>query len=116
MTDPNPKSPPDAFAEPPRLRLLRWLVTGLTATLIVGVLIIVGLLVTFVRRSSAPAPAEIPEEILLPAGETALAFTRGTGWFAVVTRDGGGRETIRIFSRRGKPLQTVPIRRPDAVD
>jgi hypothetical protein len=85
----------DDFPEPPRLRRLRRLVTLLTATLIVGVIATVGLLV--IRLSAlAPAPA-LPPEIALPAGEQARAVTLGEGWLAVVTVDGAGRERIRLL-------------------
>jgi hypothetical protein len=87
----------DDFPEPPRLRRLRRLVTLLTATLIVGVITTVGLLV--IRLSAlAPAPAP-PAEIVLPAGESARAVTFGEGWLAVVTVDGAGRERIRVLDR-----------------
>lgn len=81
--------------EHPRLRQLRWLVNGLTVTLIVGVITIVAVLV--IRLSSiAPAPL-LPEALALPPGETAQAVTLGTGWVAVVTRDAAGTERIRVL-------------------
>ena len=67
----------------------------LTATLIVGVIATVGLLV--IRLSAlAPAPA-LPSAIALPAGEQTRAVTFGEGWLAVVTVDGAGRERIRLL-------------------
>ena len=87
-------------AEPPEprgLRALRRLVTVLTATLILGVITVVGLLVIRLwALSPAPAPA-LPPEIALPAGETARAVTFGTGWVAVVTVDATGAERIRVL-------------------
>lgn len=74
------------------LRYLKWLVTALTVTMILGFLTIVAL---FVMRFAEMNRAELPDEILLPSGEKAIAFTRGEGWFAVVTED----DEILIYSR-----------------
>ena len=64
--------------------------------LILGVIAIVALLV--IRLNAAPGPSlALPAEIALPDGETATALTRGTGWIAVVTRDEGGAERIRVL-------------------
>jgi hypothetical protein len=87
----------DDIPEPPRLRTLRRLVTTLTATLILGVITIVGLLVIrLMSLQPAPRPA-LPAQVALPAGESARAVTIGTGWIAVVSVDGGGRERIRVI-------------------
>ncbi len=85
------------FPEPPRLRQLRRLVTALTATLIVGVITIVALLV--IRLSAAPAPLALPPDVRLPAGESARAVTLGSDWLAVVTVDAAGQERIRVLDR-----------------
>ena len=85
------------FPEPPRLRQLRRLVTLLTATLIVGVIATVGLLV--IRLSMLPSAPGLPAEIALPPGESARAVTLGEGWIAVVTVDAAGRERIRVLDR-----------------
>ena len=74
------------------LRYLKWLVTALTVTMILGFLTIVAL---FVMRFAEMNGAELPDEIVLPEGERATAFTRGEGWFAVVTED----DEILIYSR-----------------
>jgi hypothetical protein len=90
----------ETAAEPPEprgLRALRRLVTLLTATLILGVITIVVLLVIRLwALAPTPAPA-LPAEIALPAGETARAVTLGTGWVAVVTVDAAGAERIRVL-------------------
>jgi hypothetical protein len=83
--------------EPRRLRQLRRLVTALTATLILGVITIVGLLV--IRLGSLGAPPPLPPELTLPPGESARAVTLGEGWVAVVTVDRAGRERIRVLDR-----------------
>lgn len=74
------------------LRYLKWLVTILTVTMIGGFLTIVAL---FVMRFGEMNTAELPDEITLPDGAKATAFTRGEGWFAVVTDD----QEILIYSR-----------------
>ena len=74
------------------LRYLKWLVTILTVTMIGGFLTIVAL---FVMRFGEMNRVELPDEIVLPDGATATAFTRGEGWFAVVTAD----DEILIYSR-----------------
>jgi hypothetical protein len=85
------------FPEPRRLRQLRWLVTALTATLIVGVITIVALLV--IRLAALSPRTDLPAEVSLPAGESARAVTLGDGWLAVVTVDEAGRERIRVLDR-----------------
>ena len=74
------------------LRYLKWLVTGLTATMILGFLTIVAL---FVMRFNAMSDVELPDTIVLPEGAAAIAFTQGDDWFAVVTAD----DEILIYSR-----------------
>lgn len=89
-----PGEPPP---EPRGLRNLRRLVTLLTATLIIGVIIVVGLLVIRLAALSPDAVPALPAGVALPAGESARAVTFGTGWVAVVTADAGGAERIRVF-------------------
>lgn len=119
---------PDAAgpAETPGLRRLRRLVTGLTATLIVGMITVVGLLVIRLAELGPSAPASsasgsgsvsglaagatLPEALALPAGETARAATFGTGWVAVVTADAAGTERIRVFdAATGAPRGEIAI-------
>ena len=69
--------------EPRQLKFLRRLVTGLTAVVVSGLLVIVALLVI---RLSNSGP-QLPENIALPTGVTAQAVTFGDGWIAVVTTD-----------------------------
>lgn len=76
--------------------------TTLTAVMIGGVLVVIGLLVT---RLNADAPV-LPDQITLPDGARAQAFTQGDGWYAVVT---DGNE-ILIFDRlTGKLRQRVVV-------
>ncbi|HEU0222939.1 MAG TPA: DUF6476 family protein [Paracoccaceae bacterium] len=109
QTDPLPRDM-DAPAEPPRLRLLRRLVTALTAFLILAVITIVALLA--IRLLAAPQTVRLalPETILLPAGERAEAATIGRDWVLIVTRDGAGRERVRLFdAATGAPREVVEI-------
>jgi len=79
------------------LRYLKALVTILTVTMIGGFLTIVAL---FVMRFSEMNRVELPDTIALPDGAVATAFTRGKGWFAVVTEnEETGGDEIRIYSR-----------------
>lgn len=82
------------------LRFLKLLVTVLTGVMIVGVVVVIFLLVT---RFTAEAPA-LPDEIALPDGAKATAFTQGDQWFAVVTDD----NRILIYDRvTGQLKQTI---------
>ncbi len=64
------------------LRVLRRLVTVLTATMIVGLLVLIALFVTRFPRTGAAVA--LPPTLVLPGGGTATAYTQGDGWFAVV--------------------------------
>jgi len=93
---------------PATLKFLARLVTVLTATMILGLLVIVGLLVT--RFWTEPDPTVLPAlpgSITLPEGARATAFTQGGEWYAVVTSDG----RILVFDREtGTLRQEVEIR------
>lgn len=94
--------------EPPRIRALRRLVTVLTATMILGLLTIIVLVVITLTRFSPSMP--LPENITLSAGETAQAITKGKSWFALVTIDGNQTERIRIFdAKTAEEIQSVTI-------
>ncbi|MFC6760278.1 DUF6476 family protein [Sulfitobacter porphyrae] len=95
----------DDMTEPANLRFLRRLVTVLTVVMICGVLVVIGLLVT---RLGNRAP-DLPDQISLPGGAAARAFTQGDHWYAVVT----DQDQILIFDRlTGKITQTVDITSP----
>lgn len=86
------------------LKFLTRLVTTLTATMIVGLLVIITLFVIrFWGNDDAPG---LPEAITLPDGARATAFTQGTGWYAIVTTD----DRILIYDRDSGTLrQSVTI-------
>ena len=71
-------------AEPAQLKFLRRLVTTLTAVMIFGLLTIVGLLVIRVLPLGGVA---LPDQITLPDGAKATAFTRAADWYAIVTEN-----------------------------
>ena len=82
MADTPPPSP-EPPEEPANLKFLRLLVTILTATMIIGLVVIVTLIVIRYRDQSAP----LPDSITLPSGAVATAYTQGRDWYAVVTED-----------------------------
>ena len=85
------------------LRYLKGLVTILTVTMIGGFLTIVAL---FVMRFAEMNRVELPDQITLPDGAVATAFTRGQGWFAVVTES----DEILVYNRAtGNLLQRIRI-------
>lgn len=77
------------------------MVTVLTTVMILGVVVVIGLLVT---RLSRDTPV-LPSEIALPDGAKATAFTQGADWYAVVT----DRNEILIFDRMTGALQQTVI-------
>ena len=91
-------------AEPANLKFLRRLVTVLTATMIVGLVVMIALLV--IRLNSAPPKLALPDYIELPEGTRATAFTQAPTWYAVVTSD----DRILIFNRdSGELAQDIPV-------
>ena len=99
---------PDKEAEPTLpapIRLLQWLVIGLTASLILGVIIVVAVVVTrFPKSTTAP----LPETLVLPEGARAEAVTQGRDWVGVVTED----DRILIYDRvTGALRQSVVLER-----
>lgn len=105
MADNSQEQPVDAGT----VKYLRILVTVLTATMILGFIIIVVLFV--IRFSDAfgpetPDPISLPDVLSLPDGTTPTAFTRGADWYAVVTSD----DRILIFDLESGALrQTLQI-------
>lgn len=93
-------------ALPPSVVLLKWLVIGLTASMIAGVIAVVWLLVT--RLPNPNAQPALPAGLILPEGVAPRAVTFGTGWIAVVDSD----DHIRIFGTDGTPWQEIQVTRP----
>jgi hypothetical protein len=109
----------DAFPEPAHLRRLRWLVTGLTVVLIVGVLAIAATIVIRLGFgvgevfSGGPVRAARFE---LPAGAEIVAVGRGPGTVIFVLREPDGAESLHVFNEAsGAPESRSAItRRPGA--
>ena len=96
-------SPHPSPVDPGTVKYLRWLVTILTATMVLGFIVIV---VLFVIRFSDAFGPKLPDEIVLPDGSTPVAFTQGGDWYAVVTKD----DQILIFDRESQELrQTIQV-------
>jgi Family of unknown function (DUF6476) len=73
--------------------------------MIIGVITIVALIVTRMPgalRASLP----LPDQITLPDGTSAVAFTQASAWYAIVTSD----DRILIFSREtGSLTQEIAV-------
>ncbi|SFR10484.1 DUF6476 family protein [Poseidonocella sedimentorum] len=98
MDDEPPLSPEDAAT----LRFLKRLVTVLTTVMIGGVIVLITLLVIRLPQSAPP----FPDSIALPDGTVAEAFTRGRGWYAVVT---GAQEILIFDATSGALRQRIEI-------
>ncbi len=93
-------SPPE---EPSNLRFLRLLVTTLTAVMICGLVVIITLLV--IRLTSDTVP-QLPQDITLPKGASAIGITAAQDWYAIVTDD----NRILIYQQgSGALLQTITV-------
>ena len=80
------------------------MVTVLTVIMIGGVVTVVSLLV--IRLNEAPAPLPLPQQITLPDGATATAFTVGSDWFGVVTEN---NEILIYDQATGALRQTIVL-------
>ena len=99
---------PTSEGLPPDLRFLKILVTTLTATMILGLVTVIWLLVIRLPevRHELATPPLLPEAIALPDGATLRAVTQAPGWFALVTTN----DAILIYdSATGQLIQTVQI-------
>lgn len=86
------------------MRFLKGLVITLMITMIVGVITVVGVLVT--RMPDASAAPDLPDNINLPAGVTAQAVTLGKGWFGIVTSE----EKFLVFTTDGILRQEIDLK------
>lgn len=78
---------------------MKRLVVVLTSVMILGLIVIIGLLVT--RIGMAPAPLALPEQITLPEGARVEALTLARNWVVVLT-DGG---EVLLYDRRDGRLR-----------
>jgi hypothetical protein len=89
------------------VRALQWLVIGLTASMMVGVIAVVAVIVT---RFPTPATPPLPSELVLPAGAEALSVAQGRDWVGIVTTD----DRILIYDRAtGALRQSVVLDRAE---
>jgi len=101
-------SPDDGPAPtlPASVRVLQWLVIGLTASMMLGVIAVVTVIVT---RFPRPATPPVPETLALPQGAEPLSIAQGADWVGIVTTD----NRILIYDRASGTLrQTVTLTRP----
>lgn len=88
------------------MRILQWLVIGLTASLILGVITVVAVVVT---RFPQPDTLALPAELQLPEGTKPISMAQGRDWVGIVTE----ADTILIYDRQSGALrQTVTLTRP----
>lgn len=96
------EAPLPGGADPGLVRYLKRLVTLLTVTMIAGLVVLIALIVI---RMQAP-PLRLPDDLALPEGAKAAAFTQGRTWVAIVTED----DRILIYDREtGALRQSVAI-------
>jgi len=99
MSDMTPSDP----APLPEIRFLKLLVTLLTATMIVGLIAIVALLV--IRLPGQAALPDLPDAITLPEGTTVQAVTFARDYTLVLTDAG----TLLAYRPDGTLAKSVPI-------
>lgn len=99
--------------EPARLRQLRVLVTVLTATMILGLIIILTLVVITFTQERGKSPLALPDTIALPEGMTATqAVTFGAGWIGLVTQDETGALRFVVFDAETGALRKTVLLEP----
>ena len=88
------------------MKVLRRLVTILMATMIIGLVVLIGLVV--MRITAQPLPMALPAHISLPKGASVAAFTVGDGWYGVVTKAG----EILIYDQGSGALRQTLVIKP----
>ena len=104
-----PPAPQEPATLPPELRLLKFLVTALTGTMIIGLITIVALFVIRLPKAPPPNPA-LPESLKLPGGLAADAVTMGRGWIGVVASGAAGEEILIFDAASGALRQRIPVK------
>lgn len=109
------QNPDNDFQEPPQLRRLRWLVTGLTVVLMVGVLAIAATIVIrlgFGVGDALPIGPVRAERFVLPRETEIVAVGRGPGIVMFVLRGPDGTEALHVFDEEtGEPAGRTVIAR-----
>lgn len=106
LQEPAPQEPATL---PPELRFLKWLVTALAGTMIIGLITIVTLFVIRLPKAPAPNPA-LPETLAMPDGLSAEAVTIGRGWVGVVASGAEGEEFLIFDATSGTLRQRIPVK------
>ena len=75
--------------------------TMLTASMIVGILLIVTLLVIKIRSEDL----NFPSNLLLPDGTKPVAFTQTKDWYSVVTEE----NDILIYKNDGTLIKSIKV-------
>lgn len=102
---------------PRSVRVLQWLVIGLTASMIVGVITMVAVVVTRFPsappRDTAPRQTELtlPDGLVLPQGTSPSAVTLGRDWIALVVEDASGARILIYARDSGALLQSLEVQR-----
>lgn len=85
---------------------------GLTVTLGLGMVVIVGTVSWRLWSAAPPAAPVAAEALALPAGAEITALGASPSEILVTTRDGAGAEVLRVFRRAdGRLLSETPLRR-----
>ena len=96
--------PSEFSVEPTNLKLLRRLVTTLLAVMIIG---FITLIFMFVMRFQSNNQTFKLNDITLPIGTSATAYTQGDDWYAIVD----DTNKILIFNKVDNTLrQTINIK------
>lgn len=103
------------WGEIPQFRTLRRLITVLTATLILGMMTIAGLLAWRILseppRAAAGPPALALEAVAIPAGAEIIAVGATEAALTVAVREPGGESLLVFHPETGALLKRVAIRR-----
>lgn len=83
---------------------LRRLVTLLTATMVLGVGILVALALSVYLGAGSGSAPDWPTDLALPQGENLEALTRSEDWLIAVTRTGSGAARAHVLSPDGQSI------------
>ena len=94
------------MTNPATVKWLKIMVFALTATMIVGFLVIIAFFAMNFRDFRAGGALDLPDRIELPPDAAPAAFTQGKGWYAVVTET----DEILVFDQEnGRLLRRIEL-------
>jgi hypothetical protein len=111
MSDMMPSDGPNAPAAEaplPELKFLKTLVTVLAATMIVGLIAVIALLVIRLGPQNAASPTAalaLPESVTLPEGAVAQSISLSDGRIVVLTRD----DQVFVYDAAGALLGATTL-------